>query len=171
MNQRRSISNFISSDIGVLILLALARILLQVFTNGQYGFHQDELITLDAAKHLAWGYVSYPPVTPFIAHIALMLFGPSLIGLRFFAVLAEALVMLLVGLMIRNLGGTRWAQILGVVAVATTPNSIIQGGLFQYETLDYLCWVLLSFAVVRLLKSEDPRWWLAIGAAMGFGML
>jgi hypothetical protein len=38
-------------DIGILILLALARILLQVFTNGQYGFHQDELVTLDAAAH------------------------------------------------------------------------------------------------------------------------
>ena len=65
MNKSRSISTLPSSDIGILILLALARILLQVFTNGQYGFHQDELVTLDAAAHhLAWGYVAWPPVTP-----------------------------------------------------------------------------------------------------------
>ncbi len=57
------------------------------------------------------------------------------------------------------------------MAVATTPNSIIQGGLFQYETLDYLCWVLLAFTVIRLLKTENPRWWLGIGAAIGLGML
>ncbi|HVO41526.1 MAG TPA: glycosyltransferase family 39 protein [Aggregatilineales bacterium] len=171
MNKSQSISTFLSSDIGLLILLVLARILLQVFTNGQYGFHQDELITLDAARHLAWGYVAYPPVTPFIARVALSLFGPSLIGLRFSAVLAEGMVMLLAGLMIRDLGGSRWAQILGAVAVATTPNSIIQAGLFQYETLDYLCWVLVAFAVIRLLKSENPRWWLGIGAAMGLGMM
>src|SRR5271165_2663878 len=129
----------ISADTGILILLALARILLQVFTNGQYGFHQDELVTLDAAAHhLAWGYVAWPPVTPFLARVALSLFGPSVIGLRFFAVLAEGLVMLLAGLIVRDLGGSRWAQILAAVAVATTPNSIIQGGLFQYETFDYL---------------------------------
>ena len=79
--------------------------------------------------------------------------------------------MLLAGLMIRDLGGSRWAQILGAVAVATTPNSIVQGGLFQYETLDYLCWVLLAFTVIRLLKSENPRWWLGIGAAIGLGMM
>src|SRR5579863_6866463 len=98
MNKSRSISAFVSSDIGMLILLALARIVLQVFTNGQYGFHQDELVTLDAAAHhLAWGYVAWPPVTPFLARVALSLFGPSVIGLRFFAVLAEGLVMLLVG--------------------------------------------------------------------------
>jgi len=153
-------------------LLALARVLLQVFTNGQYGFHQDELVTMDIANRgLAWGYVAWPPVTPFLARMALTLFGLSPVGLRSLAVVAEGIVMLLTGLMIRDLAGGRWAQILGAVAVATTPNSIVQGGLFQYETLDYLCWVLLAFTVVLWLKSENPRWWLAIGAAIGLGML
>jgi 4-amino-4-deoxy-L-arabinose transferase-like glycosyltransferase len=161
----------LSSDAGILCLLALARVLLQVFTNGQYGFHQDELVTLDAARSLAWGYVAWPPITPFLARVALTLFGASLIGLRSFAVLAEGGVMLLAGLMARDLGGGRWAQILCAVAVATTPISIVQGGLFQYETLDYFCWVLLAWAVIRLLKSEDPRWWLGIGAAIGLGMM
>ncbi len=172
MKKSQSLSILLSSDIGILILLALGRVILQVFTNGQYGFHQDELVTLDAAAHhLAWGYVAWPPVTPFLARVALALFGPSVIGLRSFAVLAEGIMMLLTGLMIRDLGGSRWAQILGAVAVATTPNSIIQGGLFQYETLDYVCWVLLAFMVIRLLKSENPRWWLGIGAAIGLGMM
>ena len=171
MSKSKSLSRLIASDIGVLILLALARTLLQVFTNGQYGFHQDELVTLDAAAyHLAWGYVAWPPITPLLARVALSLFGPSVIGLRSFAVLAEGIVMLITGLMIRDLGGGRWAQILGAVAVATSPLSIVQGGLFQYETLDYLCWVLLAFTVIRLLKSENPRWWLGIGAAIGLGI-
>ncbi len=172
MKKSRSISTLLARDVGILILLALARILLQVFTNGQYGFHQDELVTLDAAAHhLAWGYVAWPPVTPLLARVALTLFGPSVIDLRFFAVLAEGIVMLLAGLMIRDLDGRRWAQVLGAVAVATTPLSIVQGGLFQYETLDYFCWVLLAFMVMRLLKSENPRGWLGIGAAIGLGMM
>ena len=172
MNKSRSITAFLSSDVGILTLLALVRVLLQIPTNGQYGFHQDELVTMDIAmRHLAWGYVAWPPVTPFLARILLTLFGLSPIGLRSFAVIAEGLVMLLAGLMIRDLGGSRWAQILGAVAVATTPISIIQGGLFQYETLDYLCWVLLAFTVIRLLKSENPRWWLGIGATIGLGMM
>jgi 4-amino-4-deoxy-L-arabinose transferase-like glycosyltransferase len=172
MNRSSMFHAAVLSDVGILLLLALLRVLLQIPTNGQYGFHQDELVTMDiATRHLAWGYVAWPPVTPFLARVALALFGPSLIGLRFFAVLAEGIVVLLAGLMIRDLGGGRWAQILGAVAVATTPNSIIQGGLFQYETLDYVCWVLLAFTVVRLLKSEDPRWWLGIGAAIGLGMM
>ncbi len=172
LNKNNRLVKLISNDIGFLCGLALIRILLQVFTNGQYGFHQDELVTMDiASRHLAWGYVAWPPVTPFLARLSLELFGPSLIGLRSFAVVAEGLVMLLTGLMIRELGGSRWAQILGSIAVAVTPNSIVQGGLFQYETLDYLCWVLLAYMVIRLLKSDNPRWWLGVGAALGFGML
>ncbi len=172
VNKHRFITALSSNDIAILILLALGRVILQVFTNGQYGFHQDELVTLDmATRNLAWGYVAWPPVTPFLARVALALYGPSVTGLRSFAVLAEGIAMLLVGLMIRDLGGDRWAQIVGAVAVATTPNSIIQGGLFQYETFDYLCWVLLAFMVVRLLKSENPHWWLGIGATIGLGMM
>lgn len=172
MNRSSIFKRFVISDIGILILLGLVRILLQVFTNGQYGFHQDELVTMDiATRQLAWGYVAWPPITPLLARVALFLFGPSLIGLRFFAVIAAGIVMLLAGLMIRDLGGSRWAQILGAVAVATTPNSIVQGGLFQYETLDYLCWVLLAFMVIRLLKTENPKWWLGIGATIGLGMM
>ena len=41
----------------------------------------------------------------------------------------------------------------------------------QYVAFDYFFWVLTAYFVVRLLKSEDPRWWLAIGASIGFGML
>ena len=144
MNKSKAVFAFFSSDIGVLIVLVLARILLQIPTNGQYGFHQDEFVTMDiATRGLAWGYVAWPPVTPFLARIALTLFGLSPIGLRSFAVIAEGLVMLLTGLMIRDLGGSRWAQILGAVTVATTPIAIVQGGLFQYETFDPPCYICL----------------------------
>ena len=70
-----------SGDLAILLALALARVLLHTLTNGQYGFHRDELATLDDARSLAWGYVAYPPLTPAIARLAIELFGPSLPGL------------------------------------------------------------------------------------------
>src|SRR4051794_22668388 len=73
-----------SADLRVLVLLALGRLLLHLLTDGQYGFHRDELATLDDARQLAWGYVAYPPLTPALARLALELFGPSLVGLRLF---------------------------------------------------------------------------------------
>ncbi len=159
------------TDVGVLGLLALALFTLHMLTNGQYGFHRDELDILDNARYLAWGYVSYPPITPFIARVALTLFGPSLVGVRFFCSLAQAAVMVLAGLMARELGGKRLAQVVAALAVAIAPISLLAGALFVYSSFDYLWWVLIAYFMIRLLKSEDPRWWLGIGAAIGLGLL
>jgi 4-amino-4-deoxy-L-arabinose transferase-like glycosyltransferase len=159
------------TDLGVLVLLALARLTLHTLTNGQYGFHRDELAMIDDARSLAWGYVAYPPVTPLIGRVALQLFGPSLVGVRFFSALAQCVAMVLAGLMTRELGGTRCAQLITALAVALAPISLLQGALFQYVSFDYLWWVLIAYLVIRLLNSEDPRWWLAIGAVIGLAML
>jgi 4-amino-4-deoxy-L-arabinose transferase-like glycosyltransferase len=123
------------------------------------------------ARRLDWGYVAYPPWTPFLARIALSLFDTSLQGLRLFSAIGQGIVVLLVGAIVRDLGGKRPAQILAALAVAISPAALMSGTLIQYMAFDYLWWVLLSFCLVRLLKTEDPRWWLGIGATIGLGMM
>jgi len=159
------------SGIGFLLILVAAKILFHTLTNNEYGFHRDELATLDDARHLAWGYVAYPPVTPFFGRISLELFGTSLRGFRFFAVLAGAVAVFVTGLTARELGGKRFAQAVAAVAVAFSPLGLASSRVMQYVAFDYLAWVLLAYAVVRLLNADDPRWWLAISAVIGFGMM
>jgi 4-amino-4-deoxy-L-arabinose transferase-like glycosyltransferase len=154
------------------ILLCIAAIiaLIHIATNGRYGFHRDELQFLSEAKHLDWGTVAFPPFTPFMERIGLELFGLSMVGLRLFSVLAQATAIVLTGLMARELGGGRLAQFTAALAVALSPLPLFQGTEFQYSTFDYLWWVLIAYFTIRLLKSDDPRWWLAIGAAVGAGL-
>ena len=104
MNKPRTWQAVLFSETGVLILLALLRLAPLLLTNGQSGWHRDELDMLDNARYLSWAYVSYPPVAPFIARIALTLFGPSMVGVRLFSTLAHAVAMVLTGLMARELG-------------------------------------------------------------------
>ncbi len=59
----------VSDDLAVLVLLAATEVLLHTVTNGQYGYHRDELAPLDDGRFLAWGYVAYPPVTEFLKSI------------------------------------------------------------------------------------------------------
>jgi hypothetical protein len=158
-----------SSDFGMLAAVAAATIVAQLLLGSRFGFHRDELATLDDARHLAWGYVAYPPITPLFGRLSLTLFGTSLSGFRFFANVAEAAAVVLTGLMARELGGRRGAQF--VAAGAAIPFCLAGGALMQYVSFDYLCWVLAAYFVVRLLQTEDQRWWLAIGASIGFGML
>ena len=151
--------------------VAAAAGLVHILTNGRYGFHRDELQFLSDARHLDWGYVSYPPLTPFIERISLNLFGLSMIGLRLFSVIGQMLVIVVSGLMARDLGGGRLAQFTTALAVALSPLPIFEATEFQYTSFAFLWWVLVAWFTIRLLKTDNPRWWIAIGAALGLGLM
>jgi Dolichyl-phosphate-mannose-protein mannosyltransferase len=159
------------SDTLVLAAIAAVFALAHILTNGRYGFHRDELQFLSDARHLDWGFVAYPPFTPFVERVSLSLFGLSLVGLRFFSVLGQALVIVVSGLMARDLGGNRLAQIAAAITVGLSGLPIFEATEFQYTTFSYLWWIVVCWFVIRLLKSENPRWWIAIGAAIGMGLL
>jgi Dolichyl-phosphate-mannose-protein mannosyltransferase len=158
-------------DTAALFAIAGTITLVHVLTNGRYGFHRDELQTMSDALHLEWGFVAYPPFTPFVERVSLELFGLSLVGLRLFAVIAQAAVIVLTGLMARELGGGRLAQVTAAIAAALSPLALFEGTEFQYTTFDYLWWVLIAYFVIRMLKEDNPRWCLPIGAVIGLGLM
>jgi dolichyl-phosphate-mannose-protein mannosyltransferase len=159
-----------NADRAILLAIAAAIALLHLLTNNRYGFHRDELQFLSDARHLDWGFVAYPPMTPFLERIGMSLFGLSMVGLRLFSVLAQATAIYVSGLMAKELGGGRLAQVTTAVAVALSPLPLFNGTEFQYTSFDFLWCVLIAYFTIRLLKSENPRWWLAIGAAIGLGL-
>jgi hypothetical protein len=158
-------------DTLVLLGIAAAMVLIHLLTNNRYGFHRDELQVLSDARHLDWGFVPYPPFTPFVERIGLSIFGISMVGLRVFSVIAQAFVIVFTGLMAQELGGGRFAQVTAAVAVALSPLPLFEGTEFQYTSFDNLWWVLIAYFVIRLLKTENSRWWVAIGATVGIGFL
>src|SRR5580698_9627898 len=120
--------------VGIAAGVALAHLL----TNGRYGFHRDELQVLSDARHLDWGFVPYPPLTPVVERISMAVFGLSMVGLRLASVMAQAILVVVAGLMARELGGRRMAQVAATLAVALAPLTIFEGTEFQYTTFDNL---------------------------------
>ena len=159
------------NDVSILLLLGLGIALAHILTNGQYGFHRDELDIIMNARRLDWGYVAYPPLTPLLARIELALLGSSLTAMRLLPALSQGIAAVLVGLMARDMGGRRPAQILAALAAAISPVALTTGMLIQYMSFDYLWWVAVAFFTVRLLATDNPRWWLGIGAGIGLGLM
>jgi hypothetical protein len=56
-----------ATDTLILFAIAAAVALLHLLTNSRYGFHRDELQFLSDARHLDWGFVSYPPWSVFVS--------------------------------------------------------------------------------------------------------
>jgi 4-amino-4-deoxy-L-arabinose transferase-like glycosyltransferase len=153
------------------LAIVAAVALLHILTNGRYGFHRDELQFLSDSRHMDWGFVAYPPMTPFLEHILLSVFGLSLVWLRMFSVVAQMLALVLTALMTAELGGGRLAQVAATLAIALSPLPMFEATEFQYSSFDYLWWVLAAYFTIRLVKSENPRWWLGTGVAIGLALL
>jgi len=166
------------SGTAIVVGIAIGTVIVHVATGARYGFDRDELMLLEDARHLAWGYVPYPPMTALFGRVGLGFFGTWLVGFRFFAAVVQAVAVVLTGFMAKELGGRRWAQV--VAALAAVPFCLGAGALMQYISFDYVCWVLVAYCMVRLLaegeegslrEGEQARWWLGIGAGIGLGMM
>ncbi len=155
----------------ILVYLALFKLLLHLLTNGNYGYFRDELYYMAAGERLDLGYVDFPPFVALITAFTRLLLGDSPVALRFFPALAGALVVVLAGLMARELGGGRFAQGLAAVATLVAPSFLVMGTFISMDALDQLFWVSASYVLLLILKRNQPRLWVVFGLVAGVGLL
>ncbi|MGA3293024.1 MAG: glycosyltransferase family 39 protein [Candidatus Acidiferrales bacterium] len=154
----------------VLAGLALAKLLVQFAGIPHYGFFRDELYYMACGEHLAWGYVDQPPFIAFAAWFARHVFGDSLVALRLLPALAGSAVVFLTGILARELGGGRFAQFLGAVAILLAPAYLAFDSFFSMNAFEPLFWLLCAWIAVRIAKGASPRWWLAFGCIAGISL-
>ena len=161
--------NSLRSDAAVLSVFAAFVLVVHFLLGNGYGFHRDELQFLDDARHLQWGFVAYPPLTSFCGRIAIALFGISPQVLRLPAAIVNAISLVLVGLIARELGGRRPAQV--VALFAAFPLALVFSSVLQYNTFDLLAWCLVILFTACVLRTEDQRNWIGVGVGIGIGVL
>jgi 4-amino-4-deoxy-L-arabinose transferase-like glycosyltransferase len=152
------------------ILLALAKVALEVPILRRYGWHRDELYFLAAGRHLALGYVDFPPLTAAVARAVDVVAGPSLITLRLVSSLLMAVAAVSAGAVARELGAGGRMQVLATAALLATPFGLSGGVLFHPTFFDIAATALALVAATRLLVRGEPRQWLALGLWGGIGM-
>jgi hypothetical protein len=151
------------------VVAAALGALLMAF-SARYGFHRDELYFLDCARHLQAAYVDQPVFTPLVAWVSLKLFGVSVVGLRLWAALAAAASALIGGLLAREFGGGRFAQLLGALGVATAPAYLGADHLLETTSFDLLAWPALALVVVRIGRTGNTRLFVPAGLILGLGL-
>ncbi|HAA15271.1 MAG TPA: hypothetical protein DCE41_27670 [Cytophagales bacterium] len=150
--------------------LILVKLIIHFATNTFYGLHRDEFLYVSEGEYLGWGYMEGPPMIAWLAKAAILL-GKTSFTVRLLPALAGVLSILLVVRLVKHLGGSLSAQALAGLAVLFSPTMLGSNTLFQPVSFNQLGWLSLTYLLVRLYQTQNPRYWYGLGIVAGLGLL
>ena len=159
----------LTSGAGLIALVALAKLIAHLLVAGNFGYFRDELYYIDSGRHFQTGYVDFVPFIAWLAGI-LQIVGDNLVVLHIISALTGTALVVVTGLMAREMGGNRIAQGLAALGTAVMVTFLATGSLFTMDVFDELWWGLAAFVFILLVKRQNPRLWLLFGLVAGIGV-
>ncbi len=157
-------------SLAIPFLIAGVYVLAHLATATRYGYFRDALYYLACSHHLDWGYVDQPPLIALLAWIARHTFGDSLPALLLWPALAGAARIVLTAALARELGAQKFDVALAALLAACPGIWYAIDHQFAMNAFEPLFWTGCAFAIVRMIKNENLRWWLAFGVIAGIGL-
>ena len=156
---------------GLIAAFAIVKLLLHFLTNTIYEVHRDGLLYIELGKHMSWGFMSVPPSIAVFASISRLLFDDTAFGINFFPAIIGASSLIIIGIMVKEMGGNKMAQFIALLAYLVSPAFLRSNSLFQPVSFDEFYWLLIAFLVFRLINTEKPMYWIWIGVTAGAAFL
>nr|WP_315026759.1 glycosyltransferase family 39 protein [uncultured Chryseobacterium sp.] len=154
----------------ILFIFIIAKFVLQYsLISPEYELQRDEYLHLDQANHLAWGYLSVPPVSSWFSLLIKML-GNSVFWVKFFPALFGALTILVVWKAIEELKGGLFACLLASLGLLFSVLLRLNM-LYQPNSLDILLWTLFFYILIKYVNTEKVKWLYLGGIVFGIGIL
>jgi hypothetical protein len=135
-----------------------------------YGFFIDELYFIACSKRLAWGYIDQPPLSIALLALARWIFGNSMMAIRLLPALSVSATVYVSGLITSQLGGSLKSILLTALAVAVMPVLLLFGSFYSMNAYEPLIFSLIGLFVIRMIKGNNPVYWLHIGILMSIGL-
>jgi 4-amino-4-deoxy-L-arabinose transferase-like glycosyltransferase len=151
-------------------LIALGYLILHLATSTRYGYFRDALYYLACSEHLSFGYVDQPPLIALFAWIARHTLGTSLPALLFWPALAGAARIVAAAAFARELGARRFGVTLAAALAATPGVWWVIDHQFAMNAFETLFWTGGAYVILRLIKTQKPKLWLAFGVIAGVGL-
>lgn len=151
--------------VGFFCLLKLGIHLLADYYSG---FQGDELLHVETGKHLAFGYMEFPPMIGFLAFLQNLFQSSSVFVHHIFSHLASLGIFLYVSKITWALGGRRIAVFLVLLGLIGIMGRSQQ--LFQPVVFSQFFWVLSFYHVLKYIQTENKKyaWYLTGSLILGF---
>ncbi len=161
-----------SSTTALLAYIALTNFIFHMLFATNYGYFRDELYYIvSGTQHLSLGYVDFPPLIAYVAALLNLISKDSLISIHVVPALNEAILVFVAGMITRELGGGKKAQVLAAISTFASLGFLVFGSLFTPDSFDSLWWSLLAYLVIRIIKRKEPKLWVLAGLVAGIGLL
>jgi 4-amino-4-deoxy-L-arabinose transferase-like glycosyltransferase len=136
------------------------------------GYWFDEVYMLAIGRyHLDWGSADQPPLAPALAALMDTVAPGSQPALALPAVLATGCAVVLAGLIAREFGCERRAQVVTALAQATVLWTSLAGHWLSPYALEPAQWLLLIWLLIRWVRLRDDRLLIALGCVAGVAAL
>jgi hypothetical protein len=156
----------------IIAIGCLIKLTLHLLADSHSGFQGDELLHIEARKHLAFGYMEFPPLIGLLAFIQNLFGSHSVYVHHLFSHLASLLILIYVAKITFELGGNNKAIILVLLCILIAPSFGRSQQLFQPVVFSQLFWVLGFYQLTRFVKYLDKKslWYLTILGVLGISV-
>src|SRR5258707_12772932 len=158
------------TESALIAFFSAVALLIHLLTNGRYGYFRDELYYIACARHLDFGYVDQPPLSILLLRLSQLLLGDSLFAIRLLPALAGAAIVVLTGIIAREMGGRAWAIALACAGSLCALFNLAVGNSFSMNAFEPLFWMGCVYLVVRIVNGGSPMLWLWFGVLLGLGL-
>ncbi len=139
----------------IILIFCTLKLTLHLIADSHSGFQGDELLHIETGKHLAFGYMEFPPLIGLLAFIQNLFGSNSVYVHRLFAHLASILILIYVAKTTIELGGKNKAIFLALLCIIIAPAFGRSQQLFQPVVFSQLFWVLSFYQLTRFVKYLD----------------
>lgn len=153
----------------IILFFCIVKLTLHLIADSHSGFQGDELLHIETGKHLAFGYMEFPPLIALFAFIQ-NLFGSNSVYIHhLFPHIASIIIIIYVAKTIIELGGKNKAIFLALFCIIIAPSFGRSQQLFQPVVFSQLFWVLSFYQLTKFVKYLDKRslWYLTAFVVLG----
>jgi hypothetical protein len=154
----------------LLIFFCLLKLTMHLLADYHSGFQGDELLHIETGRHLAWGYMEFPPLIGLLAFLQNLFNTPAIWVHHIFAHIASLLILVYVAKIVIEAGGGNRALFLVLLAVIIAPGLGRSSQLFQPVVFSQLFWVMSFYYLLRYVHKPGQRnlWLLTASCVAAF---
>ena len=154
----------------IIFIFCILKLSIHLIADSNTGFQGDELLHIETGKHLAFGFMEFPPFIELLAFMQNLFYSNSVFVLHIFSHIASLLIIIYVAKTTIELGGKDKAIFLTLLCILIAPGFWRSQQLFQPVVFSQLLWVLSFYQLVRFVKHLDKKslLYLALFVVLGF---